>query len=125
MATKFFEHFVYIASAMNNRGGQGIELWDEQDGFYYDVLHFPNGEHTLPARALDGRVDSRVRSRNAGAGDAGPAAGFPQPDAMVHREPAGIPSEPGHVHENAARREAIAFAGEPGAAAEVAELHAG
>ena len=46
VATKFFEHFVYIASAMNNRGGQGIELWDEEDGFYYDVLHLPNGEHT-------------------------------------------------------------------------------
>ena len=46
VATKFFEHFVYIASAMNNRGGQGIQLWDEEDGFYYDVLHLPNGEHT-------------------------------------------------------------------------------
>jgi hypothetical protein len=45
VATKFFEHFVYIADAMNNRGGQGIELWDEADGCYYDVWHFPNGEH--------------------------------------------------------------------------------
>jgi hypothetical protein len=39
VASKFFEHFVYIAQAMNDMGGKGIGLWDEQDGFYYDVLH--------------------------------------------------------------------------------------
>ena len=36
MASKFFEHFVYIVDAMNNLGGEG--LWDEEDGFYYDAL---------------------------------------------------------------------------------------
>ena len=41
VASKFFEHFVYIARAMNNLGGEGLSLWDEEDGFYYDVLHFP------------------------------------------------------------------------------------
>ena len=41
VASKFFEHFVYIARAMNDLGGDGIELWDKQDGFYYDVLHLP------------------------------------------------------------------------------------
>jgi len=45
VASKFFEHFVYITQAMNNRGGHGISLWDEQDGFYYDVLHLPDGRH--------------------------------------------------------------------------------
>ena len=45
MATKFFEHFTYIASAMNARG-----LWDEEDGFYYDVLHEGGGQ-TIPLRA--------------------------------------------------------------------------
>ncbi len=44
VASKFFEHFVYIAHAMDNRGGAGIELWDEQDGFYYDVLCLPGGK---------------------------------------------------------------------------------
>jgi hypothetical protein len=44
-ASKFFEHFVYITQAMNNRGGHGISLWDENDGFYYDVLHLPDGQH--------------------------------------------------------------------------------
>ncbi len=39
VASKFFEHFVYIASAMNDMGGSGIGLWDATDGFYYDVLH--------------------------------------------------------------------------------------
>ncbi|HYE75275.1 MAG TPA: glucosidase, partial [Blastocatellia bacterium] len=37
VASKFFEHFVYIARAMNNIAGQGLALWDEDDGFYYDV----------------------------------------------------------------------------------------
>ena len=43
IATKFFEHFLGIAAAMNNLGGQGIGLWDEEDEFYYDVLHTPGG----------------------------------------------------------------------------------
>jgi Glycosyl hydrolase family 63 C-terminal domain len=49
IASKFFEHFVYIAHAMNDLGEDGIELWDEQDGFYYDVLHNGNHEH-IPIR---------------------------------------------------------------------------
>jgi len=57
VASKFFEHFVYIAAAMNNRGGEGIELWDEEDGFYYDVLHFSNGEHRyLKVRSMVGLI---------------------------------------------------------------------
>ncbi len=43
VASKFFEHFVYICRAMNNIGGEKIELWDKQDGFFYDVLHLPDG----------------------------------------------------------------------------------
>ncbi len=39
VASKFFEHFVYICRAMNDRGG--FELWNEEDGFFYDVLHVP------------------------------------------------------------------------------------
>jgi len=57
MASKFFEHFVYIADAMNNRGGHGIELWDEEDGFYYDVLHLPDGaHHKLKVRSIVGLI---------------------------------------------------------------------
>jgi len=44
VASKFFEHFVYIAHAMDHRGGsEDASLWDEADGFFYDVLHLPNG----------------------------------------------------------------------------------
>jgi hypothetical protein len=46
VASKFFEHFVAIADAMNTFGGSG--LWDETDGFYYDRLHM--GEETVPMR---------------------------------------------------------------------------
>jgi Mannosylglycerate hydrolase MGH1-like glycoside hydrolase domain/Glycosyl hydrolase family 63 C-terminal domain len=52
IATKFFEHFLLIAEAMTNMGGEGIGLWDEADEFYYDVLHLPDDE----------RVPLRVRS---------------------------------------------------------------
>jgi hypothetical protein len=45
IATKFFEHFLSIAAAMNNLGGKGIGLWDEEDKFYYDVLHTPGGRY--------------------------------------------------------------------------------
>jgi hypothetical protein len=44
VASKFFEHFVYICRAMNNIGGEQIELWDRVDGFFYDVLHLPDGK---------------------------------------------------------------------------------
>jgi hypothetical protein len=43
MACKFFEHFVYIAIAMDRIGINDDELWDEEDGFFYDVLRLPNG----------------------------------------------------------------------------------
>ncbi len=55
IATKFFEHFLYIALAMNNIGEHGIGLWDEDDEFYYDVLHLPGGEmQRLKVRSLVG-----------------------------------------------------------------------
>ena len=43
IATKFFEHFLYIAEAMTNLGGAGIGLWDEDDQFFYDELSLPDG----------------------------------------------------------------------------------
>jgi hypothetical protein len=57
MASKFLEHFVYIAHAMNNMGGEGLELWSEADGFYYDVLHMPDGSAVpLRVRSMVGLV---------------------------------------------------------------------
>jgi len=57
VASKFFEHFVYICRAMNNLGGGDTQLWDEQDGFYYDVLHLPGGEHhPMRVRSMVGLI---------------------------------------------------------------------
>jgi glycogen debranching enzyme len=57
VASKFFEHFVYIAHATHSRGGEDISLWDEEDGFFYDVLHLPNGEHhALKVRSMVGLI---------------------------------------------------------------------
>jgi len=54
IATKFFEHFLAIAAAMNNLG-EGIGLWNEEDEFYYDVLHTPGGRYLpLKVRSLVG-----------------------------------------------------------------------
>ena len=51
--------------AMTNIGGDGIGLWDEEDEFYYDVLHLPDGQPRAAAGALDGRADPAVRGRGA------------------------------------------------------------
>ena len=57
VASKFFEHFVLISRAMNNIAGKGIELWDSQDGFYYDVLHVDNGKSVpMRVRSLVGLI---------------------------------------------------------------------
>jgi hypothetical protein len=52
VASKFWEHFVYIAHALSNLGGDEISLWDQEDGFYYDVLHLPD----------DSRFPMKIRS---------------------------------------------------------------
>ncbi|MBI2205122.1 MAG: glucosidase [Candidatus Rokubacteria bacterium] len=57
VASKFFEHFVYIAHAMDHRGGMEVPLWDAEDGFYYDVLCLPDGRcRKLGVRSMVGLV---------------------------------------------------------------------
>ena len=57
LATKFFEHFLYIAYAMTNIGDEGIGLWDEADGFYYSVLNLPDGQVVpLKVRSMVGLI---------------------------------------------------------------------
>ena len=59
MASKFFEHFVYISHAINHigEGNHETSLWDETDGFYYDVLHFPDGRHQqMKVRSMVGLI---------------------------------------------------------------------
>jgi hypothetical protein len=57
LAVKFFEHFIYIALAMDRVGVNADELWDEDDGFFYDVLRFPNGDAMrLKVRSMVGLI---------------------------------------------------------------------
>jgi hypothetical protein len=57
VASKFFEHFVHIAHAINAHGAEGMALWDEEDGFFYDAIHLPSGEqHYLKVRSMVGLI---------------------------------------------------------------------
>ncbi len=92
IANKFFEHFLYIAHAINGMGGEG--LWDEEDGFFYDRLSLPDGEDSH-ARTVHGRADSAVRGRHHGVGSIEPLPGFEKAHELVHRQPAGSVPESG------------------------------
>jgi hypothetical protein len=57
IATKFFEHFLQIADAMSGMGGERVEIWDEEDKFFYDVLHLPDGDQIrLKVRSMVGLI---------------------------------------------------------------------
>jgi hypothetical protein len=57
MATKFFQHFVYIAHAMKKMGNKNYGLWSEKDHFFYDVLSYPNGTFSeFRVRSLVGLI---------------------------------------------------------------------
>jgi hypothetical protein len=57
IASKFFEHFLYIVEAMTKGGDGDFNLWDEEDEFYYDVLHTPDGTRTkLKVRSIVGLI---------------------------------------------------------------------
>jgi hypothetical protein len=55
IAARFLEHFVWITYAMDRIGVSHDEMWDSEDGFFYDLLHFPNGDATrLKIRSMVG-----------------------------------------------------------------------
>ena len=60
VASKFWEHFLYIAKAMNDRGGdehRHASLWNEEDGFFYDVLHTQDGQmFPMKVRSMVGLI---------------------------------------------------------------------
>ncbi len=57
LATKFFQHYVYVGAAMKHMGKSNYQLWDEHDLFFYDVLHFPDGGfHKFRVRSLVGLI---------------------------------------------------------------------
>lgn len=51
VASKFFEHFLYIADALNSSG-----MWDDEDGFYYDILRFPSSSERIKVRSIVGVI---------------------------------------------------------------------
>jgi len=57
IASKFFEHFLYISNAMSHTRGEEQSLWDEEDGFFYDNLHLPTGgDVRLKLRSIVGLI---------------------------------------------------------------------
>src|SRR5207302_4060 len=57
VASKFFEHFIHIAHAMSHRGRDSMGLWDEEDGFFYDVLRLPDGSQIpMKTRSMVGLI---------------------------------------------------------------------
>ncbi|HVA72880.1 MAG TPA: hypothetical protein VNF02_07175 [Candidatus Limnocylindrales bacterium] len=57
LATKFFQHFIYIGSAMKKMGGREYQLWDAEDGFFHDVLRYPDGAvHRFKVRSMVGLI---------------------------------------------------------------------
>jgi hypothetical protein len=57
LATKFFQHYIYVGAAMKRMGGRRYQLWDEGDGFFYDVLRYPDGSfEKFRVRSLVGLV---------------------------------------------------------------------
>jgi hypothetical protein len=58
LATKFFQHYVYVGAAMKRMGEHGDQnLWDEKDGFFYDVIRHPDGRsEKLRVRSLVGLI---------------------------------------------------------------------
>jgi hypothetical protein len=57
VASKFWEHFVYIAHAMGHRGRDSMGLWNDEDGFFYDVLRLPNGsQFPMKIRSMVGLI---------------------------------------------------------------------
>ena len=73
LATKFFQHFIYIGNAMKNMGSRNYSLWDEEDGFFYDILRYPSGHYhkfrvrsavgLIPLYAVEVLVDEEQRAR--------------------------------------------------------------
>jgi hypothetical protein len=57
LASKYFQHYIYVAAAMKNMGNRDYQLWDEEDGFFYDVLLYPDGRfRKFRVRSLVGLI---------------------------------------------------------------------
>ncbi len=82
MAARYVEHFLWIAGAMDRVGETSDELWDEEDGFFYDVLRFPDGSgQRLKVRSMVGLMPLCAVAVVPGA----LVDRFPEPIARVRR----------------------------------------
>ena len=97
MTVKFTEHFFWIASSMAH-GGQDVGMWDEEDGFFYDVLRLPNGQaQRLKVRSLVGLLplcavtvfDGRLKKK------------YPELPARLRRFLTGRPELTAFIHDPA------------------------
>jgi hypothetical protein len=116
LASKFWEHFIYIANAMNSRSNHCCSLWDEGDGFFYDQLISPDGKTTpVRARTMVGFVPMfAVSSIHASS-----CAKFPafnrrrqwfiehRPDLMESIEPMVVPGAKSHLSLSLVRHEQL------------------
>ena len=102
VASKFWEHFLYIADAMNHRGNDGQSMWDEEDGFFYDVLHLPDGQHVpMKVRSMVGLIPLfAVETLDPELLDRMPASSA---DGLVHQESPG-PDRESRLHATARAR---------------------
>ena len=89
LATKFFEHFIYIGAAMKKMGGRDYQLWDETDGAFLRCSAVSQRRVSQVSRALPGGPDSAVRGRGAGCGGIADSSGFPARCRLVCPQPAG------------------------------------
>jgi hypothetical protein len=67
MATKFLQHYVYIAYTMKHMGGPDVQLFDSEDGFFYDVLRYPDGRSQKFRVRWDKQIEAVSPSRSASA----------------------------------------------------------
>ena len=92
VATKFWEHFLFISYAMGHEEqGDDVNLWDEEDGFFYDILRLGQTRQQVRVKhPIDGRPHSAVRRGDARLRAAGVAAGLHAPHVLVPRAPARV-----------------------------------
>ena len=86
LATKFFQHYIYVGAAMKKMGGRDYQLWDEEDGFFYDVLRYPGRQLREVPRALARGPDPALRRR-------APRGALDRALPRVQGEPALVPAE--------------------------------
>ncbi len=125
VASKFWEHFIYIANAMSHRGDEHMGLWNEEDGFFYDVLKLPDGnQFPIKIRSMVGLIPLfAVETLEPDVLEQ--AAGFQASSGMVHRQSPG-PHQQSCLHAHRRRRGTpIVVDCRSGPAAEHSEVHAG